>query len=606
MRHDTFVIFATAPARSSHFGPRPTGAAIHAVGRLCDGELTVECIGGQTKQIEGFDASSAPPRSDGTESLNIPLHAKGFPPSIAEDDAAGADPACRSSPDTALNDGVHLAVRRLRELGYRGQPLLLALGASLCLSGTVSAQGLPPRNRRQAMLYRFEELVPMAAEEFVADCAVEGEWAYGVCVETARLLPLLEGLERAGVAIQYVCPASLLAAQFALRENKEFDAILWGTARVARDAPREGGQPQSISPTPCGSTPTGIDESNYGTELVAIYQNQPRAWHRVNDGSAVQLRPYVGAIAQIVGRSPHLLADPQSRQAMARSEQLEGNGSIPAETPDSPAASLQVTPDLTPKPVLDVPWLVLEPFAIPLFEGAVRAAELVLSGSLRPWIDLRRDALAASDRYRAVRLPLVTAYVAAVCLLVIACGVLLWRAQRYERLATASENRQTSLFQRLFPNQGNPGLVRPRLESEEQRLLGLGGEAGDLPNQPSAMVLLHQALNRLPTELRFRILSLRLSENRLYIEGQARTHGDAERLAAALRSNGGFRVEPPRTELLSAGGVAFTLNCTADLATPPKAIAAASPLGGIAAGPDKRQNNARSGDQSPAADGSTP
>lgn len=606
MRHDTFVLFAETPIRNGLSGPRPTGAAIHAIGRFCNGKVEVECVHERAAQVPSFGEDTAAVEPIGTKSLIAAPRVEGFSPSIAEKDAENADAAVRSSLAPGLADGVHAAVKRLGELGYRGQPLLLALGANLCLCGTISAKGLPPRNRRQAMLYRFEELVPMAAEQFVADCAVQGDWAYGVCVETARLLPLLETLEQGGVAVQHVCPAGLLAAQLALRENKGFDVIMWSTASPVPPAPREAGQPQSTNLAACRPTPVETDSLHDAMELVAVYQDQPRAWHEVTGGSAMRLRPYLGAIAQIVGRPPRVLADALSRRVIGPSPLLVGNGSNATVTADSAVASFRVTTELTPEAVLDAPSLMSEPVATPLLEGVVRAAELVLGGSLRLWIDLRRDALAASDRYRAVRLPLAAAYAAAVCLTVIACIALLWRAHRYSQMTAAYENRQASLFQVLFPNQGNPGLVRPRLESEEQRLLGLGGEASDLPPQPSAILLLHQALSRLPADLRYRILSLRLTDNRLYVEGQARTHGDAERIAAALRTNGGFRVEPPRTELLPPGGVAFTLNCVADLTSLPKAIAAPLPLGGSPLGPVDRQHDAVVGGQNPAADGRIP
>jgi hypothetical protein len=68
----------------------------------------------------------------------------------------------------------------------------------------------------------------------------------------------------------------------------------------------------------------------------------------------------------------------------------------------------------------------------------------------------------------------------------------------------------------------------------------------------------------LPADVRFRVYEVRMDDGSFTLEGEARSHGDAELLAASLGKRPGFVVEPPRTEQHLGRGVAFTLNGTLD------------------------------------------
>ena len=59
--------------------------------------------------------------------------------------------------------------RTLKAASYDGESVLLAIPSAWCLCDPVATTGLPARNRRQAMAYRLEEKLPVAAEEVVAD-----------------------------------------------------------------------------------------------------------------------------------------------------------------------------------------------------------------------------------------------------------------------------------------------------------------------------------------------------------------------------------------------------------------------------------------------------
>jgi hypothetical protein len=106
-----------------------------------------------------------------------------------------------------------------------------------------------------------------------------------------------------------------------------------------------------------------------------------------------------------------------------------------------------------------------------------------------------------------------------------------------------------------------PPSIKGRLASEKRRLEGLGGQAAGealAAVQPiSALTQLRDVLASLPSDVRYRILDLSIEPDLVRLDGQARGHAEADRLAAALRQSGRFDVEPPKTQLLKEGGVSF-------------------------------------------------
>ena len=126
----------------------------------------------------------------------------------------------------------------LVRLGYTGQGVTLALNSGDCLAASIDVTGLP-RGDRKAMLYRLEEKLPMAAESVVADFAGGGERALGVCVREDTALPLVNALERSGVAVQSVNPAALLAAQ-QLADGETQILIIGEEDRISIIAVRQG------------------------------------------------------------------------------------------------------------------------------------------------------------------------------------------------------------------------------------------------------------------------------------------------------------------------------------------------------------------------------
>jgi hypothetical protein len=195
-------------------------------------------------------------------------------------------------------------------------------------------------------------------------------------------------------------------------------------------------------------------------------------------------------------------------------------------------------------------------------QAAALAAAGVLRGEAWPWIDLRRDALAGADPYQTYRRPLAALAAAAVLLLAAVIAVALWRGREHAAWARELSHQQVEVFKSAFPHQSPPPSIKGRLQSEWQKLAGPGGPraAGiEALAGSSALDHLRAVLAALPADLRLRILDLAVQPDLIRLDGQARSHAEAERIAAALRAAGLRDVEPPKTQVIGAGGVSFLL-----------------------------------------------
>ena len=415
------------------------------------------------------------------------------------------------------------AAKALEPLRYDGHPLVLAIPSAWCLATSVSTADLPrPRKtRHQTLLYRIEERLPLAAEDFVASytpiSAAKGSptgathltptstdalsvgstspndaETLGIAVSLERLAPLVEALEAAGIAIGTICPSTFLALQ-------AYTSHLPAEVRVFWFLPDH-------------------------LEALVLQGGVPRQWMLL-ESDASTLRRHLD-LASSAGPPCVFVDSPVGLDPVA----IVGPGKQASAISSGGAAG----------------W-------------AAKAAQAILAGRMTPWIDLRRDALATRDRYRMYRRPLNAVLAAGLALAVCLILGLAWQTHRYHQATTDLEARQAAIYGRLYPGTAVPLGIRARLQSETQRLRALNGQSGDLPGQESALVTLYEVLRRLPTDLRFRLLEVRFGVGEFALEGQTKSHGDADVLASALRRQNGFVMEPTRTEQLATGQVSFTL-----------------------------------------------
>jgi len=393
------------------------------------------------------------------------------------------------------------AAEALRASGYNGAPVCLGLPSGLVMVAAVDATNLPRRGRRTAMIYRAEEQLPLEAEGLTADFlpAIGGR-ALGLAVETRRVRALLDRLVEAGVEVTSICPTSLLAVQRATgREGETCDYLLVATSGGV-DVCRMTG----------GTVVGWFSASAEAGDLVRAVQ----ADLLIRPAEDEDLR------AGLLGPLPDGVADRFQRETGVRLEPLA----------DGPAIAL-----------------------------AAREAVAIAQGDRAAWVDFRRDNLAAPNAWRRLAGPLRLAVALGLALLVTLSALFFWRGTRYETLATRFEEDARNVYMTLCPNQAVPVNVRSRLKSETARLAGLSGAIGGVPRQPSALETFRQLVVGLPRDLRFRLVEVRIDSSGLLLEGEARSHGDAETVARTLSRSGALQMDSPRSESLAKGGVVFTL-----------------------------------------------
>ncbi len=120
---------------------------------------------------------------------------------------------------------------------------VIALASDACLAADVSVESLPRRDRQDAMLYRLEEQLPVAAEDVVADFIRRPDGALGVCCERAPLVEVVRAFEQAGVAIVAVVPAALLALE-TCQNTTICDTFVWQSNGSVDVFLLEGGRPR--------------------------------------------------------------------------------------------------------------------------------------------------------------------------------------------------------------------------------------------------------------------------------------------------------------------------------------------------------------------------
>ncbi len=389
-------------------------------------------------------------------------------------------------------------VRRiLSDQGYRGEGVVLALPSRWCMWARIATDGLPARNRRQAIVYRLEEQIPLSAEEVAADFLLAGGMASAVCASIRLINPLVEALQNAGIAVEAICPAALLALQQRAGSGEPFDAgaYLWG----------DGGE----------------------LDLFFVEGAMPVEWyHLPEEADAIALRI---TKAMDAGQTPFRLeliqVVPLLGDELSKLKDVEVNA--------APDASL--------------------------FAAAANMAHAVRGGASVAWFDLTRDPASGANQYARYRAPLTAAAVAAVLFLAVVFSALFWRASHYQRMAQMYANEQRAVYQEVFPGQSIPLDPASRLASEERKLRLAGGQVPGGSQHRPLLVLLRETLIRLPSDVRFRVAELRLDPETLSLQGQARSHADADAVATALRRDGDFTVDLPRTEQVAGGLVRFTI-----------------------------------------------
>lgn len=403
--------------------------------------------------------------------------------------------------------------RVLDEHGGRRHGAVLALPSQACLCALISLQGLPKKDLAQAMLYRLEEKLPLAAEDVVAQFVSLGDEALGVCASRSSLSAVVEALGSAGIVVSAICPAALLALQHLCASSGACDACVWS---------HEG-----------------------NSELFLLREGKPFGWYQI--GGEIR------AVALHLGlhRAPH--GDHPQRLTLC---------------------AVSVSPEFLEQAQQVRGLTVREVRGASLLQQATSFACMLRGRKERAWIDLARGGAGLGKGIDRVQRPLRAAAVAAAAFLIILSAGMVVRGWHYRKIARQNLQMQHEIFRKVFPAQEIPTDVTSRLASEERKLRALNGNGADAPPRASALIVLRDTLSHLPPKVRFRLSELRLADGEVSLTGEARSHADAEALAAALQA-GGFAVTLPRTEQVGMMGVNFTMS--GSLAAKAAAGAAAAP-----------------------------
>ncbi|QOV90973.1 type IV pilus biogenesis protein PilM [Humisphaera borealis] len=397
----------------------------------------------------------------------------------------------------ADSDPMSLAAA-VQKAGVAGKPLVLALPSSWCLAATFPVTGLP-RGDHKAMLYRFEERLPIAAESVVADFIISpaGDMCLGVCTRTERVRPWVDALEAAGVTVRSIAPLALLIAAGISTANP--------AARTAVSA---------SAPSRALVCTAGFGG---GFEIIALQGRSPIGWFH-GAGTPADITRRIDWLGAMLGTDLVI-------------EQLG------SDIPDSVLAEASVA--VAKKHALS-----------PAAAALAGAAMLGTSGAAA--IDLRRDALAPADRFRAYRGGLRAVAAAAIVFLTAVAAAALVRSQQYLHAAETADAQKLTDVRSAFPaalGSATADEVRTLLAQERRSwsnsiaggAVSMGTVDGTGTGKPksasgSALRTLRDVIKLLPDNNDIRIDTTMFAETTFQLSGRARSYDDIEKLATAIRA----------------------------------------------------------------------
>lgn len=375
----------------------------------------------------------------------------------------------------SVNELATAIAAQLADLGYRSQEdSILCLASIGCLAARMTSETVNGNSSREAMAFQLEELLPISAEQFVADFIPSRSGILGIAVDAEAIRPLVHALEAAGVSVRSIIPAALLATQHVLQ------------------APSNQVGPNSVLVWP----------SEIAYDVV-----------RVQDG-VISDWLYVRGDSSILEQNLWML--------------------ISGEDQDVPVFICRHGSD--PESADDLQHY--QRVAVPAFSEVVAVATRdVLIGQLMPTIDLRREKLASRTPYHSLQKLLAVAVAAACLLLMAMVAGLEYRCWQYEQSAQEYQQAMEQVFLQIFPKLQIPLGIRSRLESEHAKTVGLR-DTKKIPEVASAADTFREMLTALPETLRYRLTEISVQGRQLKMDGEVRSHGDAANLATALTETG--------------------------------------------------------------------
>ena len=349
------------------------------------------------------------------------------------------------------------------------------------------------RSKREArdpdmLLYRMEQFLPFGAEDTVADFVVRDTHCFGVGASQPDYLPIISGLENAGLRIPLVVPSALVCAQQVYPLCDGADFVLW--------------------------------TSQEGEDLIQFASGCPTNWwfRRQAGNSGFDEFAIVLASAAIESR-----------------RQLHGaHFGDPSRRP--------------PQPFEEVQWQhVLDEDETE--ELVSTSARRLISGRAQPWVNLR-NGFRVGDPLRDIQTPL-RLLVASLIVFLIAVGAAFQvRARRLEARMMESNQRQRELFTQAFPNSRPPsGGIVSRLRSEVRLMKGARERTGEVDLPPSAALVLQEVLQGLPDSSTLEVRELMVASGHIDLDITVGTFSEVNELVRSLQAKG-FAMSPPSSSQL--------------------------------------------------------
>lgn len=162
------------------------------------------------------------------------------------------------------------------------------------------------------------------------------------------------------------------------------------------------------------------------------------------------------------------------------------------------------------------------------------------------WSDFARDP--ALQTFTAAQQTQVTLLCASVCFLIL-CTVAWWKSWQFDTQRQRVRDEQTAVFDEAFPGQKAPNAVLKRMRSELAKARGASTPQADIELPTRSIALIQGIVSALPEAGQASIQQLRVNKQNATLTVHIPTHETAASIADRLRS-AKFAVAPPTTETL--------------------------------------------------------
>lgn len=389
--------------------------------------------------------------------------------------SSGTEPVAAGTCSIAtVSDEALEIAKALQDASYQGEPVILALATSSCLTATIDVLSSQMLRKRQLMHYQLEEYLPWPAEEYASDYIGQRDRALMVAARHDRLAGLLRNLEASGILLPVVAPLTWLALEHHLATDDLPPAyhLFW-------------------------------QDSAY-LDLFEVKDGRPVVWTRVPATTSdisreVRLRQLTRTVSHGFTRSLDAGLVQNLRQQMP---------------------------------------LVTELAEVSQLEAAIKAADSLSRGLREPLINLRQGELATGKRFQALGKELGRLKRAAAVMIVCLCGTFLLQSAKYKHASELLQGELDQTYQSVFPDKHAPDQIGRALSDEYRRLRGTRAPTADLPAPLGADTVLERLLGALPERMRFRLPEIQIDQSRVFLSGEVRSNADADQIAATLREAG--------------------------------------------------------------------